>query len=222
MTLEPRIVASLGKSALKDVLLTSDADIVEVRLDLVEGDPIQSLRCIRGSSKLPIIATNRLRAEGGSFEGSEEERIDQLLKASEYADLIDIELRAPQRDKFLERTDGQAIISYHDFAGMPSSKDLKSIIQEMSATCASIGKIAVTPKCLRDNLVLLGLLLDAEMPLSVIAMGEIGRHMRAVAPIYGSALTYGYVSEPTAPGQMSVCELRELSKLLWHPSKSIK
>ena len=32
--------------------------------------------------------------------------------------------------------------------------------------------------------------------------------MRVMAPIYGSVLTYGYVFSATAPGQMSVAELR--------------
>jgi 3-dehydroquinate dehydratase-1 len=41
----------------------------------------------------------------------------------------------------------------------------------------------------------------------MIAMGRLGRHLRAVAPIYGSALTYGFVTESTAPGQMSLHEL---------------
>jgi 3-dehydroquinate dehydratase-1 len=93
-------------------------------------------------------------------------------------------------------------------------EELRSTVQEISRTRASIAKIAVTPSCLQDNLTLLELLLETDMPLSVIAMGKLGRHMRAVAPIYGSALTYGYVSEPTAPGQMSVSELRQLQMLL--------
>ncbi len=60
---------------------------------------------------------------------------------------------------------------------------------------------------------ILGLLLDADMPLCMIAMGNIGRHLRAVAPLYGSVLTYGFVAKSTAPGQMSLAELRLAKKL---------
>jgi 3-dehydroquinate dehydratase-1 len=42
----------------------------------------------------------------------------------------------------------------------------------------------------------------------------LGRHLRAVAPLYGSALTYGFVTESTAPGQMSLAELCLARKLL--------
>jgi 3-dehydroquinate dehydratase-1 len=67
---------------------------------------------------------------------------------------------------------------------------------------------------LKDNLKILGFLLDADMPLCIVAMGEMGRHLRVVAPIYGSLLTYGYVAEPTAPGQLKVAELKAAMKML--------
>jgi 3-dehydroquinate dehydratase I len=210
MKLKPRIVAVLGKNAQRDVLQTSDADMVEVRLDLVEGDPLEVMRAIHSATSLPLIATNRWSAEGGRFRGTEKERVDLLIQASDYADFVDIELRA----ELMGRIDKPMIVSYHDFTGMPSPEELKSILVDISETGASIAKIAVTPCCLRDNLTLLELLLKANIPLCVIAMGELGRHMRGIAPIYGSVLAYGYVSETTAPGQMSVGELKQLQTLL--------
>ena len=214
MKVKPRIVASLGKNAVKDVLQASEADMMEVRLDLIDAKPLEALRIIRSCTRQPLIVTNRWMAEGGLFRGNEEERTDQLFLASKYADFVDIELRAHLRDEFIERIDKPVIVSYHDFIGMPSQEELRSIVREISGTRASIAKIAVTPTCLRDNLTLLELLLETDTPLCLIALGELGRHMRAVAPIYGSALTYGYVSEATAPGQMSVSELRQLRTLL--------
>jgi 3-dehydroquinate dehydratase-1 len=100
---------------------------------------------------------------------------------------------------------------------MPSPEELRSTLFEISETGASIAKIAVTPGFLGDNLTLLELLLKANTPLCVIAMGELGRHMRAIAPIYGSVLTYGYVSEATSPGQMTVSELKQMQTLLGSP-----
>lgn len=218
MNLKPRIVAVLGKNALRDIRQASEADMIEVRLDLVEGDPMEVMRSIRSATNLPLIATNRWRAEGGNFGGSERERIDLLISASKYADFVDIELRAELSDELLGRIDKPAIVSYHDFTRMPSPEELRSTLCEISEKGASIAKIAVTPGRLRDNLTLLELLFEADTPLCVIAMGELGRHMRAIAPIYGSVLTYGYVSESTAPGQMSVRELKQLQALLGTPT----
>jgi 3-dehydroquinate dehydratase-1 len=207
-------VAVLGKNAVRDVLQASAADMMEVRLDLVEGDPLEVIKSIRSATSLPLIATNRWSAEGGNFRGSERERIDLLIGASKYADFVDIEQRAELKDELLGKIEKPAIVSYHDFTGMPSIEELRSILREISEAGASIAKIAVTPSRLRDNLTLLELLLNANIPLCVIAMGELGRHMRAIAPIYGSALTYGYISEATAPGQMSVGELKQLQTLM--------
>ncbi len=214
MTEKPRIVASLGKGALRDVPATGDADMVEVRLDLEVGDPFGALKEVRLATSKPIIATNRLATEGGGFKGSERERIEMLRRASDYADYLDIELRAELRDELMERVDKPFIVSYHDFNGMPDLEGMKSILEEMKGTGAAIAKIAVTPSSLKDNLKILVFLLEADMPLCMIAMGEMGRHLRAVAPLYGSALTYGYVSQPTAPGQMSISELRQALTLL--------
>ena len=220
MTPKPRIVAVLGKNAVQDVQQASEADMMEVRLDLVEGDPLKVMRSIRSATSLPLIATNRWSAEGGNFRGSERERIDLLVQASKYADFVDIELRAELRDELLRGIDKPAIVSYHDFRRMPGIEELRSILRETLKTGASIAKIAVTPGRLRDNLMLLELLLNANEPLCVIAMGELGRHMRVIAPIYGSVLTYGYVSEATAPGQISLSELKQLQTLIGRPSEN--
>ncbi|NPV61932.1 MAG: type I 3-dehydroquinate dehydratase [Methanotrichaceae archaeon] len=208
------IVASLGKDATSELEAAEDADLIEVRLDLVGDDPLESIKGVRNRTKQQVIATNRMASEGGRFQGPEDDRIEILRRASEHADYVDIELLAEGRDKVLKETKCRTIVSYHDFKGMPDRDGLRSILREMAGTGADIAKIAVTPHRLKDNLEVLDFLLKADIPLCMIAMGEIGRHIRAVAPIYGSVLTYGYVSSPTAPGQMKVSELRQALELL--------
>jgi 3-dehydroquinate dehydratase-1 len=214
MMQKPRIVASLGKWAVRDAPAAGDADLIEVRMDLEVGDPLGTLKEVRLATSKPIIATNRHPSEGGGFKGTERERIEMLRRAAGYADYVDIELRAPLRDELIKRVGKPFIVSYHDFDGMLGLEELRSILGEMRDTGAAIAKIAVTPLSLKDDLDILTFLLEADMPLCMIAMGELGRHIRAVAPLYGSALTYGYVSQPTAPGQMSVKELRQAMGIL--------
>jgi len=213
----PRIVASLGRNALKDVNSLEGAEVVELRLDLFEDhveDPLDVARRIRDSTSLPIIVTNRMNSEGGRFLGGEQERIQILMRCSDCADMIDIEMRAPLLHEVLRIAEKPVIISYHDFSGMPKSGEMRAILEKIKGAGADIAKIAVTPSNLKDNLEILSFLLEADMPLCMIAMGEVGRHIRAVAPIYGSVLTYGYVSDATAPGQMSVRDLRKSLRLL--------
>jgi len=212
MIRQSRIVAVLGMEGAEGVKAASEADMIELRLDLVK-EPIQAIKAVRLATTKPIIATNRLKTEGGMFQGSERERIELLLQAAPFADFVDIELLADLRDEFMARVNKPVIVSYHDFLGMPDEDEMATILENMKKTGAIYAKIAVTPKNLRDNLRILGLLLDADMPLCVIAMGNIGRHLRAVAPLYGSVLTYGFVAKSTAPGQMSLAELRLAKKL---------
>jgi 3-dehydroquinate dehydratase I len=214
MILRSRVVAVLGRNPAGDVLAAREADMIEVRLDLVSGDPLQAIKAVRAATGQPIIATNRLWAEGGRFMGGEEERIEILSRASGYADYVDIELGAESRDEFIRRVQRPVIVSYHDFARTPERDDLIAILKEMKDCGAAIAKIAVMPEALRDNLLILDLLLNAKMPLCMIAMGPLGKHMRVIAPIYGSVLTYGYITEPTAPGQLSVAELKAAQRLL--------
>ncbi|MCJ7444026.1 MAG: type I 3-dehydroquinate dehydratase [Methanotrichaceae archaeon] len=212
--LNPRIVASLGNSALEDIRAIKGADLIELRLDLIDGDPIKTLSDLRNATHLPIIATNRLNSEGGQFAGSEEERLFILQEASDYVDYIDIEFNTESRDDLLRDISKPIIISYHDFSCTPSKQELISILNEMSKTRAKIAKIAVTPMSLKDNLLVLEFLLEADANLCMIAMGKLGRHLRVISPFYGSVLTYGFVSRPTAPGQMSVSELSQAIRLL--------
>jgi 3-dehydroquinate dehydratase I len=215
MNHKSRIVAVLGKDAENHVQSTEQADMVELRLDLLApDDPLETLKAVRKATNKPIIATARLKTEGGMFQGSERERIDLLIRAACYADYVDVELLADQRDYAISSIIKPVIVSYHDFQGMPDHPQLIGIYEEMKKTKAAIAKIAVTPRSLQDNLRVLQFLLDADMPLCMIAMGRLGKHLRAVAPIYGSALTYGFVTESTAPGQMSLAELCQARRLI--------
>ena len=215
MNHKSRIVAVLGKDAEKDVQAAGEADLIELRLDLLgPGDPLQTIKAVRKATAKPIIATARLRTEGGMFQGSERERIDLLIKAAYYADYVDVEFLADQRDNAIARMMKPVIVSYHDFQGMPDDLQLTGIYEDMKKTKAAIAKIAVTPKSLHDNLRILQFLLDADTPLCMIAMGQMGRHLRVVAPLYGSALTYCFVTQSTAPGQMSLAELCLARKLI--------
>ncbi len=213
----PAVVAVLsGEEATRNAGVAEGlgADLVEVRLDLLPGDPIRIIREVREATTLPIIATNRMIQEGGAFHGGENERIEILAGASAWADLVDVELRAEGRDRLMEIVDRPVIISYHDFEGMPPIEVLRSMLEETFEAGAGIAKLALNPASLEGCLGLLKLLLETEGPISLLGMGNVGKHLRAVAPIYGSVLTYGYIGSATAPSQISVKALREVLDVL--------
>jgi 3-dehydroquinate dehydratase-1 len=50
-----------------------------------------------------------------------------------------------------------------------------------------------------------------------MAMGELGRHSRVIAPLYGSRIGYAPVraEDATAPGQFDLSTLRDLIETVW-------
>ncbi len=205
----PAIVAVLQGDLAAEATMAEGmgADMLEARLDLLPSDPLESLRTLRETTELPIIATCRIFSEGGAFRGEETERIEVLRRSSAFADILDLEVRA-DIGKLISSISTPILASYHDFDGMPGEGELLSIVDDMIQSGAAAGKLAVTPSTLEESLMLLRLLLKSAIPLSVLGMGAVGRHLRIMAPVYGSILTYGYVSMPTAPSQMSVRQLR--------------
>ncbi len=92
----------------------------EVRLDYLENPDLPRLfRTHPG----PVIATNRLAAEGGRWQGPEGERRRLLEEALDLgADFLDLELAADsawRRDLWERRGQAKIILSWHDFSGTP-------------------------------------------------------------------------------------------------------
>jgi 3-dehydroquinate dehydratase-1 len=106
------------------------------------------------------------------------------------------------------------ITSTHDFQKTPETAVMAGMLKESFKAGADIAKLAVMPSSLEDVLRLLEVTLYAKGAVCTIAMGEIGRHSRVVAPVYGSVMTYGYVENATAPGQLRVDELKAILNLL--------
>lgn len=212
----PSVVAVIVGDAMAAVeeACRQGADMLEVRMDLVSEDPLEVLQTVRRLTALPVIATNRIQSEGGSFEGSEEERAEILCQASSHADLIDVELRSSILNEVREKVKKPLIISYHDFQSAPKGDELSDIIREMRARGADIAKIAATPATLNDCLAMLETVANVDFPTCMLGMGDVGRHLRVMAPCYGSVFTYGFITGRTAPGQMRVDELVEALRIL--------
>lgn len=206
------------------------ADIVEFRMDLA-ADPLAALDAYDG--ELPLLVTNRASWEGGEAT-DEADRFDALTEAVDHdaVTAVDIELRAltgeaGDRDAARAlRTDAQArdvtvVASVHDFEATPPAADLTDLL-DTAATEGDVGKLAVTAHDRGDTLALLSATHEATAAgerVATMAMGEAGRHTRAVAPVYGSKLGYAPVdpAKATAPGQYDLATLTELVAALDTP-----
>ena len=216
MDFPPKVVASVtSRDDAREAALLG-ADLVEIRVDLVEEDPRALVESVYRDVDCPLIVTIRPEFEGGKFAGSERERVRLFKAMAPYAEYIDVELRSKNVEQLVATTQGteaMPIVSYHDFERTPPNAEMLSIIDRCLEKGA-IAKLAVTPRDMTDVLRLLEVTLVSRRPVCTISMGSLGMHSRIVAPVYGSLLTYGYVRRPVAPGQIRVDRILEGLKIL--------
>jgi 3-dehydroquinate dehydratase-1 len=211
---EPLVVAAVSEDAPHKArgAREAGADAVEVRIDMYEGGTESALSDLRDCDAIPVIATNR-----PTDEESEEERVETLVAATEHAEAVDIDISSP--DETIERVvdaardkDATVIASHHDFEGTPSIDGMMGTL-ENAWEVGDVAKLAVTPEDEGDVLDLLRMTLEArdrgDGPFCAISMGALGSYTRFVAPLYGSCLTYASHGSGTAPGQLTVREVRE-------------
>ena len=218
----PSICAAVSAQTIEGFLEAlgnvGSADLVEIRADgLVDSTQINELlKQAKSLTGLPIIFTLRMKEDGGAFSGTEDERTACIKGALELADMVDIELRMNEDDrneiiKIAHEKHVKVILSYHDFENTPSEEEMISVLVEEEAAGADIAKLAAFANFSNDVIRLLNVTQDAreklKIPLCTISMGQAGAISRIASPIFGSAITYGYITKETAPGQLSVKEL---------------
>lgn len=193
------------------------ADAVEFRMDLA-AKPLAALDDYDGP--LPVIATNRAAWEGG--EAADAGRLEVLEQAVKHpcVEAIDVELRSVDRGDadatvdHARREGASVVVSVHDFEGTPDGERLAELLAA-AASAGDVGKLAVTADDPADVLRLLSVthaITDEGERVATMAMGEAGRHSRAIAPLYGSRIGYAPVTpaDATAPGQYDLATLADL------------
>lgn len=202
----------------QEPLAREHADAIEFRLDLADS-PLDQLASYDGD--LPVIATNRVEREGGDSPETPE-RLEALRLAAEHpmVEAIDVELSAIAMGSGVETVEHasdrgvSAIISIHDFEETPAIAEMERLLTKTDEY-GDVGKLAVTATTLDDVLQLFAVTrtrTQAGQRVATMAMGAVGRHSRAVAPLYGSRIGYAPVdpADATAPGQYDLATLRSV------------
>jgi 3-dehydroquinate dehydratase/shikimate dehydrogenase len=189
------------------------ADIVELRLDLMERFDRSDLPGLLAERPCPVVVTCRAVREGGQWHGTEEARLDVLRQAIDLgAEYVDVE--ADAFDKIGQiRGHGQSrlIASSHDFATMPA--DLPGLWRRLAETGADVVKLVGMARDARDVVPVVQVLAEADRPTIAIAMGPAGLASRVLALRYPRCLLTFCALETgggTAPGQIGATELVEV------------
>jgi 3-dehydroquinate dehydratase-1 len=192
------------------------ADIFEFRIDLI-GEGWQELTRKPGK---PWIATNRLPAEGGQWQGPEARRIEPLLLAIELgASYIDVEYNTPNLENVARTIKRRAklLLSYHDLEKTPSLDDMKRIVGKQLNAGADICKVVCTARTAEDNLTVLRLIKEfPEAKIVAFAMGPLGVLSRVLCPLVGGEFTYASIEKgkESAKGQLTVAEMRTMYEMM--------
>ena len=207
-----KIVAALTDPVHAARAQDQGADIVELRFDLMAGDPLTILQTCKDGCSLPVIATIRSAQEGGQFFGDAEEWFERLRPVIPLVDYVDIEQRFALYAPQIKEAGKTIISSYHTGQMLPLHELFR--IERDLRTFGDIVKIIVTPGNEDDIIELIAFTHAIKKPLCTGVMGAQFRYARAILPLFGSHLIYCSAGSPTAAGQYSVEEYIRLMKLL--------
>lgn len=234
----PKIIVSLMAkdiAAVKSEALayrSADFDILEWRGDHFTAiadtaaalDALLELRAVFPDK--PILFTFRSKKEGGEQEIAPEAYIALNIAMAEsgLVDAIDLELFTG--DALVSQTIARAhakgvkvIMSNHDFHKTPAKEEIVKRLTKMQELGADVPKIALMPESKADVLTVLAATLEvsekiADRPIITMSMSKTGVISRLAGEVFGSAATFGAVQKASAPGQISVTDLRTVLSII--------
>src|SRR6266849_301383 len=202
-------MAKLVRSALRQ------ARTVELRLDWLSSD-LERERFLAWLKKSKVrsatfLATCRRREGGGKFAGGVDRELYWLIQAREagcqWCDLeVETLRKLPGQSVREYPVPPRVLLSVHDFERTP---DLPGSMNSPPHGGVDAVKIAAEARSIHDSLRLLRLARSSKSFVAV-SMGEAGLPARILALREGSALAYAPVAAATAPGQVSLHELKHL------------
>jgi 3-dehydroquinate dehydratase-1 len=210
------------------------ADLIEVRFDLALPQP--ALEPTPGGGTLPdleaffpscrqlelsgspVLGTIRLIPDGGRWP-LDADRLPWFERVLDVVAWIDIEVESAIATPVVAAARARrrkVIVSHHDFARTPEAAALDMVVARAVALGADVVKIATMIAGPEDHDRLIDLLRrhrdrdrDRDMgpALALVGMGPQGTALRSYLPCVGSRLTYGFLDQSAAPGQLSASEL---------------
>lgn len=195
--------------AVAEDCIRKGADILEFRVDGLENPNLKDITQTITEINFPMIITNRIESEGGSFRGSEDERINILKGCADLVEYVDVELRTD--DIYIEELNdynAKLIVSYHDFKKTPELNEIYYIV-EKEKEMGDIAKVAFMPNNLDDTLKVLAILSHYKDTIA-ISMSDLGSYTRVMASKFNSPITFAAGRDVTAPGQIDIETMKVL------------
>ncbi|NPA52949.1 MAG: type I 3-dehydroquinate dehydratase [Aquificae bacterium] len=208
--------------------LKDKVDLFEFRVDQFKNKDVEYIKKLAQKVKslgLGIILTIRSKEEGGA-DIPDNIRIDMFKKLIPFADIVDIELNSKINKEIITTTKNYkklALVSYHDFEKTPEENEIQKIIDKGKELKANIIKYAFKVNKEKDVGKILSVTYkNADVFLVAIGMGDLGKITRIAGFFFGSIMTYTYVGQSFAPGQIELHKLIEELRFLNLHTKSLR
>lgn len=192
-------------------------DLFELRLDGL-GHALDELEQAIGTLPAPLIVTARHPAEGAQRNLTVRRRRALLLRFLPKAAYVDVELRSLSALADVlaeaERLRVKRIISVHDFRRTPSLEAIQKLGIRATVAAPDVFKLVTrvdTPAAV-DRLIAGFEVLKTTVATSAMGVGGFGRVSRVELFARGSVLNYAHLGNGPIEGQLSLSELRRLSR----------
>lgn len=218
----------------------SKPDLIELRFDYISKIKTISINFVRDLLNIihphaAVIFTLRDSSEGGKLKINQKERFKVLKMFVETKpDYLDIEMNTDKNilDEIINlasQNEVKIIFSYHNFKNTMTFNESIQLVQNFNEKLTQelslnskilediIYKVIFTAQKFEDNLIPLKLckeLSNSNQKIISFCMGSLGIFSRLMCILTGSFLTYGFLEEKTAPGQLKISKMREIYDLL--------
>lgn len=214
--------------------ISDGAEAIELRLDLMGEIAPDDFRALRTSTPavIPFILTIRSAAEGGAWDGDDDERVSRLIELGPFVDYIDVELSlwlrsanirhkielALHRADQISQEEGKEVIEFaarrklllsrHDLVTRSTSLH-RHWLEMVGEPACMVPKLAWPARSIRDNFEALELIHSSPKRPIVICMGTDGLASRILAKKFDAFGTFAALRQgmETAPGQIPAAEL---------------
>ncbi|MBK8480693.1 MAG: type I 3-dehydroquinate dehydratase [Proteobacteria bacterium] len=203
-----------GLAALGEATGAPPSLLQEVRLDALTP-PLEGVWALLRRHAPRLLVCCRPAREGGSFIGSEADRLQLLERAAECG-VAYLDLEADCSDGTLQALAQRSsrtrlVISAHHFAGLPADLERRfAALAERGV--GDVLKLAVSVDDVMDLPRLAALAKRAQRPTLLLGMGPAGLLSRCRYPAFGAPWTYVSANDDggTAPGQLTFDQALQL------------
>lgn len=215
------IPKSLEEAQAIDANRYVDADIIEWRADFLPKDEILQVApaIFEKFAGRELLFTLRTRTEGGEIDLSAQEYVQVIKDVTQLyqPEYVDFEYFG-KKDVFDQMLDfPNLVLSYHNFQETP--ENMMEILSELTSLNPKVVKVSVMAHTEQDVLDLMNFTrgfktLNPEQEYVTISMGKVGKVSRITSDVTGSSWSFASLDVASAPGQISLSNMRKIREIL--------